>query len=151
MGAAEPIVTDMLLSFPPGTLSAQTDSAELSGVTNGLLVRTIIAFGSRICGMPISTDVQFEQRIGAPPIVLLDATKFDSKHHARIVSCFVRKLCLIDGLQWGCLTNGSLILEIAYGASTGTTLKCAYEALQEHPQLFAAESRPVAKRAVATQ
>lgn len=149
MSAADPIVTDMLVSLPTGMPPA-ADLIELVEATDEQVVRVIVAFGRRIRGMPISTDVRFEQRIGAAPIILLDAAKFASKHHARIVGCFVRKLCLIDGIQWGCLSNGSLILEIAYGTDTGAALKCAYETIREHPRLFTACTSPNAEQVVAT-
>lgn len=148
MSAADPIATDMLLSLSPVMPTVEADRVELVETTDEQTVRFIVAFGRSICGMPISTDVRFEQRLGAPPIILLDASKFASKHHARIVGCFVRKLCLIDGIQWGCLSSGSLILEIAYGADTGATIKCAYETLQEHSRIFTASTRPIAGRAI---
>lgn len=148
MNEAGPIATDIMLAFPPGMPSAATDRIEAEEATDEQPVRIIIAFGCRIAGMPISTDVRFEQRVGAMPIILLEASKFASKHHARLVGCFVRKMCLIDGIQWGCLSNGSLILEVAYGADTGATIKCAYETLQEHSRIFASDPGPVAERAV---
>lgn len=150
MSSVDPIATDMLLSLPPSTALGDADRVELVGTTGEQTARVIIAFGRSIRGMPISTDVRFEQRLGAPPMILLDASKFASKHHARNVGCFVRKLCLIDGLQWGCLTNGSLILEVAYGANTGATIKCAYETVQEHPQLFTAGTSSIAEQAAIT-
>lgn len=135
--ATKPIATDMFLSFPVNRATPKVAKGNRMDAADSPTVRVIIAFGNSIRGMPTGVSVQFEQCVSTPPSLEIDASGFTSKYFAKMVRGFVRRLSLIEGVRWGCLMNGSLLIDIAYGTDTGTTVKDIYDALEEHTRLFA--------------